>query len=848
MRRFLTYCCLIVLIIETLGFADDEAIYRGRPIRDWIDIYGEYNSLTRDEAAEVLLEMGQAAVPHLIEALHDEEVQVRKGAVMLLRRFGPLAKDALPGLIDATRDTNHWMRIYAIQALGSIGPSAEAAKPVLVQFLKDPHNEVRLEAACALAKIEPGGEDAIAGLFQVFRKSNGSNRAVRAFAEMDPVVIPYLVAALKDENPAVRGCASSTLSRIGEPAVPVLQKALSDPDGEVRRLAASALGEMRRSVNLPTDAIYSLIGLLEDKSPYVRRSATRALGNIWAHTEAGEAGKTAISILVELLADGNAEVRRNAAYALWRIGPAAKVAIPALKNTQNDPDEEVREEVTDALYRLGGPEAAATVPKLIEVLTRKPVRDGSEIGTGRGKYLNISRFEAAMYLGRRPHDEAKPAIPILKEILNDKDPAVRFHAAVALWKLEPQSGSPVPRLTKALAEEDFVTRFWAAHTLVEAVGSEATAAIPILIAVSRFFPVRLSRAPRPGEAAAAERSRLAIEALTKIKQVAVPALITSEEHKPWFWDIRESQILEFPTRAYPTKYIHRIDLKNFGLSSGAVEVLKRAGADVVPVVIEYLTDDREEVRRHAAAALGFIGPDASSSVDALIKTLEDPKMSVRLAAALSLVKIGSLAIPPLTKALRHDNDNVRRHAAAAIEGIGTKNEAVVSALTLCLKDKDGLVRVNAARALLKLDSNRRNAISVLIKALQQDDLYVIFNAAEALIQYGTNYCEAVFGLIEVYEKANYKNEKGRTLGGDSVWTLRNVGPEAKEAIPVLIDALKPRDASWVYAEALGNMGPEAEAAIPVLTEAAKSKSRHLRESARKALFEIQTSADTEQPD
>jgi prepilin-type N-terminal cleavage/methylation domain-containing protein len=820
---------LIVLIVGTLGFADNEAIYRGRLIRDWIDIYGEYNSLTRNEAAEVLLEMGQAAVPHLIEALHDEEVQVRKGAVMLLRKFGPLAKDALPGLIDTTRDTNHWMRIYAIQALGSIGPSAEAAKPVLIEFLKGPHNEAHLEAACALAKIEPGSEEAITGFFQVFRKNNGGNRAERAFAEMGPVAIPYLVAALKDENPAVRGCASSTLSRIGEPAVPVLQKALSDPDDEVRRWAASALGEIDWSVNIPTDVIYSLIGLLEDKSPYVRRSATRALGNIWGHTQAGEAGKTAIPILVKLLADRNAEVRRNAPYTLWRIGPAAKVAIPVLKNTQNDPDEQVRKEVTDALYRLGGPEASATVPELIEILTRKQVRDGSGIRTERWKHGNIRRFEAAMYLGRRPRDEAKSAIPILKEILNDKDPAVRFHATVALCKLEPQSGPQVPGLTRALTEEEFVAQFWAAHALVEAVGK----ALPAW------------------QVAAAYRSRLAIEALTKIKQVAVPALITTEEKEPWFWDIRESQILEFPARACPTKHIRRIDLKNFGLSSGAVEVLKRPGPDVVPFVIEYLTDDKEEVRRHAAAALGFIGPDASSSVDALIKTLEDPKMSVRLAASLSLVKIGSSAVPPLAKALSNDNDNVRRHAAAAIECIGTKNEAVVSALTLCLKDKDGMVCVNAARALLKLDSNRRNAVSVLIKALQQDDLYVIFNAAEALIQYGTNYTEAVLGLIEVCQKANYKNETGRTLGGDSVWTLKNVGPKAKEAIPVLIDALKPGDASWiyaVYAEALGNMGPEAEAAIPVLIEAAKSKSWRLRESAREALFKIQKSADTEQPD
>lgn len=91
------------------------------------------------------------------------------------------------------------------------------------------------------------------------------------------------------------------------------------------------------------------------------------------------------------------------------------------------------------------------------------------------------RFEAAMYLGRRSRDEAKRAIPVLKRLLNDTDPAVRFNAAVALWKLQPGSPSPVPVLESALVSVDPEVRIWAAHALVQVIGADAHKAIPTLV-------------------------------------------------------------------------------------------------------------------------------------------------------------------------------------------------------------------------------------------------------------------------------------------------------------------------------------------------------------------------------
>ena len=69
-----------------------------------------------------------------------------------------------------------------------------------------------------------------------------------------------------------------------------------------------------------------------------------------------------------------------------------------------------------------------------------------------------------------------------------------------------------------------------------------------------------------------------------------------------------------------------------------------------------------------------------------------------------------------------------------------------------------------------------------------------------------------------------------------------IGPEAKEAVPVLIDALKDEN---IYvrrraALVLVKIGPEAKAAVPALIDALKDKDKDVRSNAAEALGEINT--------
>ncbi len=128
----------------------------------------------------------KAAVPALIEALKDENSEMRRRVAVALGNIGPDAKAAVPALIEALKDENKNVRDSAAVALGTLGPDAKAAVPVLIEALKDEGMVVRREAAGALGEIGPDAK----------------------------AVVPALIAALKDEDWRVRGQAAEALGRI----------------------------------------------------------------------------------------------------------------------------------------------------------------------------------------------------------------------------------------------------------------------------------------------------------------------------------------------------------------------------------------------------------------------------------------------------------------------------------------------------------------------------------------------------------------------------------------------------------------------------------------------------------
>ena len=125
-----------------------------------------------------------AAVGSLVEALKDEEREVREYAARALGAIGAPAREAIPALLEALSDEsrevsgvsgvlpklgtaavsplidalssdNARVRELSAQALGLIGWKAEAATPALLELMGDEDRGVRRSAARALKEIKP---------------------------------------------------------------------------------------------------------------------------------------------------------------------------------------------------------------------------------------------------------------------------------------------------------------------------------------------------------------------------------------------------------------------------------------------------------------------------------------------------------------------------------------------------------------------------------------------------------------------------------------------------------------------------------------------------------------------
>ena len=94
------------------------------------------------------------AIPALIKALGDPELQVRANAAHALARLDPLPAEAIPLLIECTTDAHDGLRMNAAMAL-KLAP-AGAVSEVMRYLIADPNSRIRLIAASFLLSVEPG--------------------------------------------------------------------------------------------------------------------------------------------------------------------------------------------------------------------------------------------------------------------------------------------------------------------------------------------------------------------------------------------------------------------------------------------------------------------------------------------------------------------------------------------------------------------------------------------------------------------------------------------------------------------------------------------------------------------
>lgn len=149
----------------------------------------------------------------LLSDLHDKDHAVRGEAAFGLGRLGAASEFTLPHFARDLRRLSAATRARAAYAVGSYLPDGADAIPALVAALRDPHGDVRTRAAYALGE----------------------------FRDAAAVAIPDLIEALNDEDERVQIHAVSSLVRIGQEAVALLNEAKAADNPNQRRGAKEAL-------------------------------------------------------------------------------------------------------------------------------------------------------------------------------------------------------------------------------------------------------------------------------------------------------------------------------------------------------------------------------------------------------------------------------------------------------------------------------------------------------------------------------------------------------------------------------------------------------------------------------
>ncbi len=580
----------------------------------------EQNTVRKAAVKALAIIADLESIPNIIsQSLRDEYMDVRRTAAEMLTKIAN-AK-VIPELLVALHDEDTEVRKFTVQALGRIGDDTVEA---LVSIIQSNDVDVRKTAAEALAKI---GTPLVITEMRKLLENESEDMRRTSLSVLDKVqdqsaLLPLYLVALKDRANDLRKAATKALGKIGNTAaIPELLKALKDDDWSVRAGAATALGLIKDKT-----AIAELSIVLQDNSPEARQAAAESLGEI--------GDDMAIDTLVKALTDISADVRRAVVEALGKIGN--KQIVPYLFSALHDSDESVRRDTISILSLL---KDSSSVIELTKAL-HDPVE--------------MVRSAAADALGELGDDRA---VAHLIEALRDKSRNLLYETARALQTLK--SEKAIPGLLAATEDEDEDIRRTAIETLGEIGLPSAAPDLLKLLAV----PSNKNQSD-------------IVAALGKIKSIdSIPALtrILTEE---------------------------RLNDKDDSLCIAALDALGEIGdPQVVPVLINIFERDDQFMDYSVAQTLGKL--KAVAAIPSMLEALNSEDDNLRKIAARTLGEIGDAsAVPSLLQALQ---DNCRSDNWICAEALGDiKDRAAVPVLKKMLRDTSSDTRGAAARALGKI--------------------------------------------------------------------------------------------------------------------------------------------------
>jgi HEAT repeat protein len=417
-------------------------------------------------------------------------------------------------------------------------------------------------------------------------------------------------------------------------------------------------------------------------------SNTMAFGQSSTAASTPVASERTIAQWVVLAKGPDEDVRRQAVYALGRMGAAAKEAVPALVVAMDDVKQEVRWYAVDALGSIG-PDAADAAPAIV-VAIKDPAND---------RTFARNALKALGRIGPVIGDEAKQQVRLLlAEALKSNDASYQAAAALALWKIE-RHPAAMTALGQLLRQPSGGGAFEACAALLE-MGDDAKPAATDIVTVlahqdpdARRAAAKLLGAMGPPVIPLIAKSLADSPAIDRESAAVALAIIVD--------DVREKSLYDSATA--PSQF-----------AAAAKPLLEQ----VLPSMLPLLGDERENVRQAATGTLARMG---SLAVPSLLTALKNPDERVRQSARDALVRLerylpNASPAPPAVELLKRqlvqplitvlgEADKQVRHPALRIFAalaIGEEGRDAIPLLREALKENDAVVRRHAARALERL--------------------------------------------------------------------------------------------------------------------------------------------------
>jgi HEAT repeat protein len=379
----------------------------------------------RHEAFRRLAEIGEPAVPALVDLFRENGTPVTNDASNALANLGPRAAGAVPELIEILNDNNPDLQSRAAWILSRIGPPAVSAVPSLTRLLQHPNPRLREAAAQALAGIGGPGHVAL----ERARASDDVRRREAALHGMaarplDPTSRRNVIAAaLADSSPDVRLRGIELLMTVkgveAEVLAEYLVKALNDSDPRVNKAAHTVLTVYLQQGGATPGLVAAV---LKGGDAEARASAAWDLGNRASeHRWRGSAPNdpAVVGALLGALNDAEPKVRIYAGRALaYGDGPPSERGIRSLRKDM----------------RTVEPLLAIHAARVLWAVARNvaEVRPAYEAGLADpAKWTRVATISAVADMGK----DAETFVPDLERLLHDPEPEVRDRAHKILYAI-----------------------------------------------------------------------------------------------------------------------------------------------------------------------------------------------------------------------------------------------------------------------------------------------------------------------------------------------------------------------------------------------------------------------------